>query len=222
MALELNSCTLEELLSIGLDAEAAQRLLQFRPYQCLDEAQKVQDKNAASSLAGCSVLPSSVTAGHRVLQCYEDMKLLLPGGSENVLRAWFGDPEFPWKDEIGKGASCTDAVKEVLRANRPLITSCACLGCDPVPGVWKQFRVELMTLDGYTAEEPFYPKLYETVEEVPSYPQWVAFVRHAQAGHNVDRALIEKPDNPLTEVGVAQALKARGLPVLQFAQRSSW
>ena len=56
---------------------------------------------------------------------------------------------------------------------------------------------------------PFYPKLYETVEEVPSYPQWVAFVRHAQAGHNVDRALIEKPDNPLTEVGVAQALKAR-------------
>ncbi|CAE7810222.1 unnamed protein product [Symbiodinium sp. CCMP2592] len=231
MALELNSCTLEdrcrakkELLAIGLDADAAQfpgrlvletglgRLLQFRPYQCLDEALKVQEKSAAS-LKGCSVLPSFVAlSGDRALQCYEDMKLLLPGGSENVLRAWFGDPEFPWKDEIGKGASCTDAVKQVLRANRPLITSCACLGCDPVPGVWKQFRVELMTLDGYTAEEPFYPKLYETVEEVPSYPHWVAFVRHAQAGHNVDRALIEKPDNPLTDVGVAQALKAKEGP----------
>ena len=66
-----------------------------------------------------------------------------------------------------------------------------------------------MTLEGFTAQEPFYPKLYETMEEVPSNPNWVAFVRHAQAGHNVDRALIDKPDNPLTEVGVAQALKAR-------------
>ena len=112
---------------------------------------------------------------------------------------------------MGQGTLCTDAVKQVLRANRPLITCCACLGCDPVPGVWKQFRVELMTLDGYTAEEPFYPRLYNTAEEVPSSPAWVAFVRHAQAGHNVDRALIENPDNPLTETGVAQALKASWL-----------
>lgn len=31
--------------------------------------------------------------------------------------------------------------------------------------------------------------------------RWVAFVRHAQAGHNVDPDLIMNPDNPLTDEG---------------------
>ncbi|CAE7203459.1 unnamed protein product [Symbiodinium natans] len=209
MAVELNGCALEELLAMGLDPDAARRVLQFRPYLSLEDALKVQGAEAAEALRACTVEASLVLASDRIVQCYEDLKLLLPGGSDNVLRAWFGDPEFPWQDEAGKGAVCTESVKQILRANRPLISSCACLGCDPVPGTWKQFRVELMTLEGFTAQEPFYPKLYETMEEVPSNPNWVAFVRHAQAGHNVDRALIDKPDNPLTEVGVAQALKAK-------------
>lgn len=41
--------------------------------------------------------------------------------------------------------------------------------------------------------------------DVPSAPRWVAFVRHAEAGHNVDRKLLQRPDNPLTERGRAQA-----------------
>ncbi|CAE7272854.1 unnamed protein product [Symbiodinium pilosum] len=188
-----------------------QRVLQFRPYLSLDEAMKVLDADTGA-LADCTVKPHIVVAAGTVLQCYEDTKLLLPGGCDNVIRAWFGDPEFPWQEESGKGAVCTDAVKQILRANRPLFTSCACLGCDPVPGVWKQFRVELMTLDGFSAEEPHYPKLYTSVEEVPSNPSWIAFVRHAQAGHNADHALVNNPDNPLTEAGIAQALKAKEGP----------
>jgi len=57
-----------------------------------------------------------------------------------------------------------------------------------------------------------FPRLYESIEAMPA-PQngvarWVAFVRHGEAGHNVDHALLKCPDNPLTEKGRAQALRA--------------
>lgn len=55
-------------------------------------------------------------------------------------------------------------------------------------------------------------RTYRTPEEVPSYPRWLALVRHAQAGHNVDESLYQRPDNALTEVGTEQAIAARGGP----------
>jgi len=55
-------------------------------------------------------------------------------------------------------------------------------------------------------------RAYRTAQEVPSYPRWVALVRHAQAGHNVDQALGQRPDNCLTEVGCGQATAAREGP----------
>jgi len=41
--------------------------------------------------------------------------------------------------------------------------------------------------DGFRAEEPQSLRYWKTLEEVPSAAEgrWVAFVRHAQAGHNV-------------------------------------
>jgi broad specificity phosphatase PhoE len=57
--------------------------------------------------------------------------------------------------------------------------------------------------------EPFSMPTFETPEAVPSEVGWVAFVRHAQAGHNVDKALVRNPDNHLTDVGSQQAIDAR-------------
>jgi len=55
-------------------------------------------------------------------------------------------------------------------------------------------------------------RAWRTPAEVPSYPRWTALVRHAQAGHNVDEKLLQRPDNPLTEAGREQAVAARSGP----------
>ena len=69
--------------------------------------------------------------------------------------------------------------------------------------VRKQFRVELLSTTGYSAEEPLSLKHFKSLAEVPSASssRWVAFIRHAQAGHNVSQALIMNPDNALTDEG---------------------
>jgi len=159
-----------------------------------------------------------VESGHLVvsndngeLQCYENVKLHLPGDASNVLRAWFGLPSDPWLDAEHKGVPCTQAVQRLLHGRRAVITSPGALGCDPCPGVWKQFRVQLRDPDGFRAEEPQSLRYWKTLEEVPSAAEgrWVAFVRHAQAGHNVDKALIMNPDNALTDEGLKQAARGR-------------
>ncbi|CAJ1448816.1 unnamed protein product [Effrenium voratum] len=208
--MELNSCTREDFLALGLQ-DVAEAICQHRPFKSLEEVLEVaaEAPESLAALKTCRVeLKTAVVEGTTV-QCYEDLKLYLPGGAENVRRAWFGDPNYAWEDEKGKGAICTEAVQGILRLNRPLITSFACLGCDPIPGVLKQFRVELLNTEGLHFEEPVFPKHFATMEEVPSAPRWVAFIRHAQAGHNADPALVQVPDNPLTEQGVAQALRAK-------------
>lgn len=67
----------------------------------------------------------------------------------------------------------------------------------------KQFRLELVDNTGFSAEEPVTLRYFKTLEEVPSAREsrWVAFIRHAQAGHNVEKALIMNPDNALTDEG---------------------
>eukprot|EP00438_Fugacium_kawagutii_P025726 Skav210482 [mRNA] locus=scaffold737:715805:723415:- [translate_table: standard] len=39
----------------------------------------------------------------------------LPGGAENVQRAWFGVPSHPWVEEKGHGADCTESLKKLLQ-----------------------------------------------------------------------------------------------------------
>ncbi|CAK8989522.1 unnamed protein product [Durusdinium trenchii] len=165
-------------------------------------------------LKGFTVEPQLVWANQTTLQCYENVKLHVPGGPENLRRAWFGVPSGAWRDAEHVGAECSEAVRRLMETKRPIITSPGTLGCDPVPGVWKQFRLELVDNTGFSAEEPVTLRYFKTLEEVPSAREsrWVAFIRHAQAGHNVEKALIMNPDNALTDEGVAQALRGREGP----------
>lgn len=39
----------------------------------------------------------------------------LPGGAENVQRAWFGVPSHPWVEKKGQGADCTESLKNLLQ-----------------------------------------------------------------------------------------------------------
>jgi len=145
-----------------------------------------------------------------VLECKEGRKLIVPGGGGNVLRAWFGDPEKPWEDGDGCGQECTEVVAKRLKmGNGAVVASNACLGgYDPAPGVFKHLLVEVKSQEsGGMVEEASGPRIFESPDEVQS-PRWVAFVRHAQAGHNVDKELVMRPDNPLTAEGKAQAQRA--------------
>ena len=60
----------------------------------------------------------------------------VPGGPENLRRAWFGVPSGAWRDAEHVGAECSEAVRRLMETKRPIITSPGTLGCDPVPGVW--------------------------------------------------------------------------------------
>mmetsp|Transcript_105387 Transcript_105387/g.183292 ORF Transcript_105387/g.183292 Transcript_105387/m.183292 type:complete len:303 (+) Transcript_105387:40-948(+) len=142
------------------------------------------------------------------LECWENYSLLVPGGPENVQRAWYGDPANPWGEECGM--ICTENILQQMRAkDNIVIVSNLRLGCDPVPGVKKKLFVEVHADRGDAVTFETSPALYSTADEVPSAPRWIAFVRHAQAGHNVDRSLLANPDNHLTPDGIEQALAAR-------------
>merc|ERR1711933_323267 len=106
--------------------------------------------------------------------------------------------------------SCTLTVVNQLRASDRIVATNDALGGDPAPGKTKILLVEVaagaklpLRLD-----EGAKPKVFESPKDVPSAPRWVAFIRHAQAGHNADPNLLEKPDNPLTELGREQAIAA--------------
>jgi len=147
------------------------------------------------------------------LECWEGDRSRIPGGAGNILRAWYGNPELPWQD--GAGEMCTDILvrklEERAMAQKPtvVVASNSWLGFDPAPGVYKVLLVELKMPAALPAELGMKrPHAFDSPAEVPSAPQWLLFTRHAQAGHNVDKALVQRPDNPLTEVGRAQAWAA--------------
>mmetsp|Transcript_97684 Transcript_97684/g.252792 ORF Transcript_97684/g.252792 Transcript_97684/m.252792 type:complete len:296 (-) Transcript_97684:48-935(-) len=151
-------------------------------------------------------------AGAAVLECPEGSRLLVPGGAQNVLRAWFGDAAQPWQEGEGCGRFCTDTVVQRLaESGGAIVASCPCLGDDPAHGTFKHLLVEVRDeeLKGEArVEDAGGPRLFDAPDEVLSAPRWIAFVRHAQAGHNVDEALVGTPDNPLTPAGEAQARAA--------------
>merc|ERR1719329_101935 len=81
------------------------------------------------------------------------------------------------------------------------------MGCDPAHGILKHLLVEVRDpkLGAGRLKHAGGPRTFDSPHQVSSGPRWVAFVRHAQAGHNVDRNLLTTPDNPLTKAGVTQA-----------------
>jgi len=153
-----------------------------------------------------------------ILECKEGSRLQIPGGAENVLRAFYGSPKRRMQD-------CTTRVVRSLRArgrggcpvvSKPVavVASNTWLGCDPSPGHQKVLMVELKqeaTIPDEFKVKP--PAIYQNPADVPSAPQWLVFVRHAQAGHNVRKELTGRPDNPLTEHGREQARRAGAGPL---------
>lgn len=170
------------------------------------------DSAEAGADAGADA--GAAPAGGLVLECWEGSKMKIPGGVENLRRAWYGDPEHPWEQGPGLGAICTDVIAQKAQDRGAAVACNAWLGCDPVPGVGKLLLVELASkAHGLAEEEEIqYPQTFELASEVPSSPQWLVFVRHAQAGHNADKSLLANPDNALTEVGRKQAQAAHDGP----------
>lgn len=217
--LELNSCAAEELArTLGIDGELAQRVLDYRPYFSLQDVARALRTAISAGKVDLDALqhqfwvrPSRLFVAGNVLQCWENTTLRIPGGVDNVKRAWFGKPTCAWQDGKGRGTTCTDSVIKRMRCNAlgqfEFIVACACLGGDPAPGVFKQLRLELF-LEGHVSAEDASMRVFADARAVPSWPRWAAFVRHAQAGHNVDNALVSNPDNVLTDDGVAQACAA--------------
>lgn len=150
-----------------------------------------------------------------MLECGEEGVLALPEGAELPRRAWYGDPQRRWEVGKGCGVDCTDVVARRLQANGGwVLATNVSLGSDPVPGVRKCLLVELATAVPFTIGAFSYPRPFKSVDAVPSAsgpsgPRWLAFVRHAEAGHNVDKELLNCPDNALTGRGREQAVAAR-------------
>jgi len=143
-------------------------------------------------------------------ECWEGSQILLASGAE-IVCAWYGKPAQRWQVDRG-GVDCTRVVVKRHQAERAICASNRCLLCDPAPGVRKVLLIELREpAAGEIEPIPVVP-LFPIVEETSSFPLWLAFVRHAQAGHNVDNELLHRPDNPLTERGEEQALNARDGP----------
>lgn len=146
-----------------------------------------------------------------VIKCLEGYRVCVPGGFDNVVRAWYGDPEHQWIEGTGHGKLCTKEVfmQMTKKGNGIVVASNRQLGGDPAPCVEKVLLVEVREGGGSTVELDEKPHLYKSPQAVPSAPCWVAFIRHAQAGHNVCNSLLTNPDNPLTDFGVSQVKKAR-------------
>jgi len=147
-----------------------------------------------------------------VVRCEEGSKLTLPAPDDwaKVQRAWYGAEEHAWEVGTGIGDLCTDIVIERIKlCSGTVMASNACLGFDPAPGVVKVLLVELSGSVQAAVSGAAERQCFESPEAVTSAPRWVAFVRHAQAGHNVDEALVMNPDNHLTEIGREQAHAAR-------------
>lgn len=148
-----------------------------------------------------------------LVKCWENRRVRVPGGGGNVHKAWWGDPKFAWRDGAGCGVWCNEQVSSHVDGIDAIVASNARIGCDPVPGVRKILLIELRSVVAAQDHVPLYPRLFETPDVVPSAPRWLAFVRHAEALHNVDGAFAQRANTPLTDAGVAQARAARsGLP----------
>eukprot|EP00927_Polykrikos_kofoidii_P045277 TRINITY_DN39209_c0_g1_i1.p1 TRINITY_DN39209_c0_g1~~TRINITY_DN39209_c0_g1_i1.p1 ORF type:complete len:314 (+),score=47.71 TRINITY_DN39209_c0_g1_i1:44-985(+) len=163
-----------------------------------------EDGNLAAHQETC-------TAVDAILTCPEGSRLFVPGGAQNVLRAWYGDPTRPWQEGKGCGIALTDlVVRRLEHSDGSIEASNGCLGCDPAHGTFKHLLVEVRDPKSGTGriKEVGGPRIFDSPHQVSSGPRWVAFVRHAQAGHNVDRKLLRTPDNPLTEEGLTQARDA--------------
>lgn len=120
-------------------------------------------------------------------------------------RAWYGDPEQLWREGSQSGYDCLQEVAVQLQRSDRVQASNDVLGGDPCPG---RAKVLLLEYRGSGPREIVHrPKLYASPSDVPG-DGWLAFIRHAQAGHNVDSALLETADNCLTEAGRAQASEA--------------
>lgn len=137
---------------------------------------------------------------------------------DRVSRAWYGTPQALWQYGDARGVDCTKAVVSQLRRTDRIAATNDMVGADPCPGKGKLLIIEYRGAD--PPDMATGRKLFTTAAEVPSGPRWIAFIRHAQAGHNVDESLIETPDNGLTDFGRQQAVQAAtGLP--GFAVRAA-
>jgi len=202
---------------LGIDISLCRRMLDHRPYRArADILSRLEDTElegvSVALLEHVVVKPSDVAVSGDSLQCWENTKLHIDGSAENVKRAWFGSPGHRWEDAKGAGWLCTEQVIRRLTEGGGAVTAaCECLGSDPVPGVRKQLCIELFAAVPVETMAGF-PSCFSTSGEVPSNPRWVAFIRHAQAEHNVDDELAKKVDTELTDAGIVQALKAKDGP----------
>lgn len=168
----------------------------------------------AEVVSADDLVRTGITRG-RVLMLNESERLRWSfEAAVTIDRAWYGNPARPWKESKGCGGVCTETVIGQLRGGDRILAENELLPSDPCPGVGKVLLVEfndefVATSPAAALQQAAKPRLFKSPEEVPSFPRWVAFVRHAQAGHNVDRALLDHPDNPLTDEGCAQAVAAR-------------
>jgi broad specificity phosphatase PhoE len=146
---------------------------------------------------------------YQVLQLKESLHLRWSAtAAETVVSAWYGNPEHAAADTAKHGLLCTDAVKTQLRASDRVVVTNDSLGSDPCPGKGKVLLVTVASGPDCLPKSPEdlpKPKLFR---QMPQCDRWVAFVRHAQAGHNADPALLDRPDNMLTEFGRSQAQEA--------------
>lgn len=212
---ELNSCTAEQLQCIpGISGSLAHELVGRRPYCSMREVLEVVEDAGVSRVVEefCWLKPNKVATAGQLLQAWETVQVHVPGTEENVVRAWFGDPRYAWQEGSSKGILCTETIKKRMRSNHPVVVSCSCLGGDPAPGVHKQLRVEVSAMGCHLPVDAWPPRVFGSASQSSSPRRWLAFVRHAQAGHNVDRALLDCADNGLTEVGMEQGVRARDGP----------
>lgn len=181
---------------------------QLEPYQTGNDAKRSRRDHNVIKICE-SILPEKTVqeSEYQVLQLKESLHLRWSAtAAENVISAWYGNPE--QLEEEGQGLLCTDAVRTQLRASDRVVVTNQALGADPCPGKGKVLLVTVASgSEGLpkTPDEFPKPKLFK---EMPDSKRWVAFVRHAQAGHNADPALLDTPDNMLTDFGREQARTA--------------
>ncbi len=125
------------------------------------------------------------------------------------MSAGYGHPEHRWEIGGSRGLDCKEQVVCQLRAADRVAATNNSLGGDPCPGVGTVLLIEFagpapLPLPGGLPKL----KLFKRPEDVPSAPRWIAFVGHAEAGHNVDFRLLDNPDNGLTDTGEQQAREA--------------
>ena len=91
---------------IAVDEQICRRILNHRPYASIDEAlDKLKQSGplecesiAAVFAEKCWVNPCKYVAMGKMLQCWENTKLHLLGGADNIVRAWFGEPGRRWEE----------------------------------------------------------------------------------------------------------------------------